>query len=49
MIVFSGPCGLEKKDGGWELATLSFPEHWHLALSSTRWGGSLAASSPTLR
>jgi hypothetical protein len=22
--------------GGWEFATLSFPKHWHLALSFTR-------------
>ena len=37
-----------EKDGAWELATLSFPDHWHLAPSFTR-RASLAVSFPTLR
>jgi hypothetical protein len=44
----SGPCGREKRMGEWEFATLSFPDHWHLAPNFTR-RVSLAVSFPTLR
>jgi len=44
---FPLPLGPEK-DGVWELATFSFPDHWHLAPSFTR-RVSLAVSFPTLR
>ena len=36
------------KKGEWEFATLSFPDHWHLAPNFTR-RVSLAVSFPTLR
>ncbi len=48
MICFSPGLAALKKDGAWELATLSFPDHWHLAPSFTR-RVSLAVSFPTLR
>jgi hypothetical protein len=47
LVSFPDLAGLEK-DGAWELATLSFPAHWHLAPSFTR-RVSLAVSFPTLR
>jgi hypothetical protein len=37
-----------EKVGVWEFATLSFPDHWHLAPNFTR-RVSLAVSFPTLR